>query len=66
MVKDALRVTRYLSPKRGRGRAFRPKTFKTEAAAEAWAKEQGYDNFRLENMKSPEAKEKKIRVVVEL
>jgi hypothetical protein len=66
MTKFALRVKRYFSPQRGRGRSFRPKTFKTEERAKAWAKEQGFENYTLENLKSPESKDKKIRVVVEI
>lgn len=62
-----LRVKRYFSAKRGRGnRQSRPKTFKTEDAAKKWAKEQGFDNFTVENMKNPESKEGKYRVIVEI
>ncbi|MFW6231015.1 MAG: hypothetical protein ACOC32_03240 [Nanoarchaeota archaeon] len=50
---------------RTRGEANRPKTFKTEDAAKAWAEGQGIKKYKLENMKSPEASVKKIRVVVE-
>ena len=37
MVKDALRVTRKLSPQRGRNRAPRAKTFANVEAAKHWA-----------------------------
>ena len=43
MVKDALRVTRRLSKKRGRNRATRAKTFATVEAAQHWAKETGLE-----------------------
>lgn len=66
MVKDALRVTRRLSKLRGRNRSPRPKTFKTKESAEAWAKEQGYKTFTVENLKNDEAKQAKYRVVVEV
>ena len=66
MVKLARRVKRYFSKLRGRVRPMRPKTFSTEAAATKWAEAQGYKEFKLENMKSPEAKTKKIRVIVEV
>lgn len=66
MVKDALRVKRRFSKLRGRNRSPRPKTFKTKTAAEAWAKEQGYTDFTVENMKNEEAKEAKYRVIVQL
>lgn len=66
MVKDALRVTRKLSKQRGRNRFPRPKTFSSEESANAWAKSQGFESFKLENMKSDVAGTKKIRVIVEL
>ncbi len=42
----------------------RPKTFKTEESAKAWASENGISKYTLVNMKSPESSEKKIKVVV--
>jgi|AntAceMinimDraft_9_1070365.scaffolds.fasta_scaffold586477_1 hypothetical protein len=66
MVKDALRVTRKLSRQRGRNRFPRPKTFPSEELATIWAKAQGYENFRLENMKEEISQTKKIRVIVEV
>lgn len=66
MVKDALRVKRRLSRQRGRSRFPRPKTFSSEESATTWAKAQGYEKFSLENLKSVECKDKKIRVVVEV
>lgn len=49
MVKDALRVTRRLSRKRGRNRAPRPKTFKTVEAAQHWAKEHDLKDIKVES-----------------
>ena len=46
-----------------RNRASRPKTFKTEAAAKKWAEANKITNYKLENLKSPENKDKKFRVV---
>jgi len=66
MVKDALRVTRMLSPKRGRNRSFRPKTFSSEESANTWAKAQGFTSYTLENLKSEASSKKKFRVVVEV
>ncbi|MBT7903208.1 hypothetical protein HN587_05075 [Candidatus Woesearchaeota archaeon] len=43
----------------------RPKTFKTEEAANTWAKAQGIGKYTLQNIKSPEAATKKIRVIAE-
>jgi hypothetical protein len=41
----------------------RVKTFKTEEAAKAWAEKQGIKGYKLVNIKSPESKTKKIKVV---
>lgn len=43
----------------------RPKTFATEEAAKAYADKNGIKNYTLKNLKSPEAKEKKIRIEVQ-
>jgi len=48
-----------------RSRSSRPKTFKTEAAAKKWAEINKIAKYTLENLKSPENKEMKIRIVVE-
>ncbi len=48
----------------GRNRKARPKTFKTEENANAWAANEGYKKYILVNLKSPENKTKKIRVKV--
>lgn len=48
MTKDALRVTRKLSRKRGRSRAPRPKTFQSVEAATAWAKENDVKSPKVE------------------
>ena len=41
----------------------RPKTFKTEEAAKAWAEKQGMKNFKVVNIKSDDSKVKKLKVV---
>ena len=41
----------------------RPKTFKTEEAAKAWAEKQGIKSYKFVNIKSPESKTKKIKIV---
>ena len=43
----------------------RAKTFKTEETAKAWAKSQNISKYKLVNMKTDEAKTKKIKVVAE-
>lgn len=50
--------------KKGRCRAKRPKSFKTEESAKVWAAKMGIKSFELRNLKNPEAKEKKLLVVV--
>lgn len=62
----AVRVKRKFSRQRGRNRAPRAKTFSTEEAAKSWAKEQGFENFSVQNMKNDDAKKAKFRVVVEI
>jgi hypothetical protein len=52
-------------PGKTRSEKVRPKTFKTEEAAKQYAQENGISKYVLENMKSPEASEKKIRIVEE-
>jgi hypothetical protein len=49
--------------KRGRNRKPRPKTFKNEQTAAAYAKTNKIDSYILKNIKSPEAKGKKIIIV---
>lgn len=66
MVNIAKRVSRYFSKLRGRVRSARPKTFKTEEAANKWAKEQGFTDYKLKNLKSTESSEKKIQVIIEI
>ncbi|MFA5141352.1 MAG: hypothetical protein WC471_00060 [Candidatus Woesearchaeota archaeon] len=46
----------------GRNRLSRPKTFKSEDSANAWAKANSVSNYKFINSKSPDSKEKKIRV----
>mgnify|MGYP001040987083 CR=1 FL=1 len=50
--------------KNGRNRTSRPKTFKTEAQAVAYAKEQGMKDVTVENLKSAEATTSKFRIVM--
>ena len=42
----------------------RPKTFKTEESANAYAEKMGLTEYTLDNMKSPESSTKKLRIVV--
>jgi len=62
----AVRVKRKFSRQRGRCRAPRAKTFSSEESAKQWAKEQGFENFSVENMKNDIAKKSKFRVIVEI
>lgn len=48
-----------------RNRSARPKTFKSEESAKAWAENKGVKNYKLVNLKNEESKTKKIRVVPE-
>jgi len=43
--------------------SFRPKTFKTEEAANKYAEANKIKSYILENIKSPESKTKKIRII---
>jgi len=47
----------------GRNRVIRPKTFKSEEAANKWAEAEGLTNYSLENLKNEGNKEKKIRIL---
>ena len=49
--------------KRGRNRKQRPKTFKSEQAAVAYAKSNNIANYILKNLKNTEAKAKKIVII---
>jgi hypothetical protein len=42
----------------------RPKTFKTDESAKAYAEKNGIKNYTLRNLRSPEAKVKKLRIEV--
>ncbi|MEE9525513.1 MAG: hypothetical protein V3V78_02800 [Candidatus Woesearchaeota archaeon] len=48
------------TPRRDRAR---PKTFATEEAAKKWAEKQGLKDYKIVNMKSPESKTKKLKVI---
>ncbi|MFT4312883.1 MAG: hypothetical protein ACMXYA_00580 [Candidatus Woesearchaeota archaeon] len=50
--------------KNGRKRQSRPKTFKTQEAANAYAKEKGLKNYSLKNLRSESASSAKYRIVV--
>ena len=43
--------------------SLRPKTFKTEEAANKYAEANKIKSYTLENIKSPESKTKKIRIL---
>lgn len=58
------RKKRYMPDKKGRCRAKRPKSFKTEESAKNWAAKMGIKSFELRNLKNPECKEKKLLIVV--
>ena len=49
--------------KRGRNRKPRPRTFKSEQAAAAYAKLNKIENYILRNIKSQESKGKKIIII---
>ncbi len=46
-----------------RKRAIRPRTFKSEKAAKAWAEKQGIKKYELVNIKGFWRQDKKIKVV---
>ena len=48
----------------GRNRKARPRTFKSEAIANAYAKKQGLENYKLENLKNTDTKDKKYRIIL--
>jgi hypothetical protein len=48
-----------------RYRKVRPKSFTNEESAKAYAKANGITKFRLKNLKSPDAKVKKLVIVEE-
>ncbi len=59
------RTERYRPIRKGRHRKARPKSFKTEAAAQRWAETHGIKKYSLRNSKNPEAKEKKLFIISE-
>ena len=61
--KVANRAERYRPLRKGRHRISRPKSFKTEESAKLWAESKGIKEFTLRNLRSPEAREKKLIVV---
>ena len=50
---------------KSRVRSKRPKTFKSEELAKVYAEKQGIKKYSLENLKSAESSEKKLRIIVE-
>ena len=63
-IRDWKRGGARAAPKPRRRKA-RPKTFKSEEAANAYAKANGIAKYSLENMRLDSASEKKVRIVVE-
>lgn len=55
---------RYDPDRTTRVKRNRPKTFKTKEALDKWAKENKITNYTIENLKSPENKEQKLRIVL--
>jgi hypothetical protein len=61
----SIRHNRDLRYKKARGRLVkRMKSFKTEEAAKAYADKNGIKNYTLKNLKYPEAKEKKFKIII--
>ncbi len=54
--------TNYKVNVKGPTKKRRPKTFKTEEAANTWAKAQGLKDYKLRNLRLADSKDKKIRV----
>ncbi len=61
-IRDLKRGGARSAPKPRRRKA-RPKTFKTEDAANIYAKSQGIEKYELENIKPDSALVKKIRIL---
>lgn len=62
-IKRKLNITTSRRGGRIREKKKRPKTFKTEAAAKAYAEKHKIKDYKLVNLKSSEAKQKKIKIV---
>lgn len=50
---------------KSRKRALRPRTFKTEEAAKAYAEKQGMKKYELVNLRGEFSKEKKLKIIPE-
>ena len=50
--------------KKNSSKRTRPKAFKSEESAKKWAESQGLKNYSLRNLKGPESKRKKIKIVL--
>ena len=61
----SIRANRDLRYQKSRSRKKRPKTFKTEDSAKAYAEKNGITNYKLVNLKTEKANIKKIRIVTE-
>ena len=59
----SIRHDRDLRYGKSRNRQNRPKTFKTEESAKAYAEKAGIKKYTLENLKSETSKIKKFRIV---
>ncbi len=57
------RRQRYMPIRSGRNRKARPKSFTSEAQAQAWATKNGVTNFTLKNLKNTESQAKKLVIV---
>ena len=59
----SIRKVRPILLKRGRNRTSRPKTFKSEESAKAWAKDNGIAKFEIEDLSMPSSRTRKLRLV---
>jgi len=62
-IKRKLNITSSMRGGKVRVKKVRPKTFKSEEAAKKYAEKHKIKDYRLVNLKSSEAKEKKIKIV---
>ena len=58
----SIRHDRDLRYQKSRNRTSRPKTFKSEESAKAYAEKNGMKDYKLVNLKSANSKTKKIRI----
>ena len=62
-IKRKLNITSHHKGGKIREKKKRPKTFKTEQAAKAYAEKHKIKDYKLINLKSEEAKVKKLKIV---